>query len=133
MEDWAKSKIHPDAEPAAFVEFSQAYSTFPEKDTEPILHIYQKIRNSKDLEWEDAEDDIQLSLVDNKVCGKSLSEWEDVDEEDLQVYDEFLRSPCKNEPSITNWEFFCKDWNENSPIKVEFPDKQPDYTNIKED
>lgn len=109
-----------------YIEYSENYSTDPETDTEPVIHISSEIimSNSDEVSTHEL---LRLSLLDNKII------WSDsekvVDENHLKEYNDFLKSPYENDPSITNWEYLCNDWKKYHDI--EFPKEQPDYTKIK--
>ena len=109
-----------------YVECTTSYYTYPETDTEPIVHLYFEVTDSTRDDW-DKKEILQLSLLDNKIIWNDPG-WE-VDDDSLWIYNEFLKSPCEYDPSITIWEYFCNDWKKYHDI--EFPKEQPDYSSIK--
>lgn len=108
-----------------WIEFYTNYVTDPETDTEPIIHIYSE---NVDSDGDKSSTEIlQLSLLDNKIIWKDPTY--EVNHYALKKHNDFLKSPCKDNPSITIWEYFCNDWKKYHDI--EFPKKQPNYAKIK--
>ena len=88
-------------------------------DSIPLLHV-----NSESEGYHDA----CFLLSEAKYYGKESLEL-GITESGLEEIDEYLREDCEEYPGLTNWEAFCKMWNDNKSEKnIVFPDKQPDYT-----
>jgi hypothetical protein len=97
--------------------------TFPSTEKVQAIHV-----DFHDDEYPDC----LLLLTENKFYGKDSLVVELTDD-DLREINNRLKAASTEDPSITNWEYMCRDWNKCTPYdKIEFPKEQPNYLKTKE-
>ena len=96
---------------------SFSIATYPEKEDIPALHIHYD---------DDEFPDSLIMLTENKFYGDKSLELE-LTADDLSKIDRILREQSDDDPSMSRWQYMCKDWNTHAKTKVVFPETQPDY------